>query len=50
MRKKVKTLAMIELSAVLDLYGLEFEKIKRKKTKKRVKSIIFIQINYCEGL
>lgn len=38
MRKKVKTLALIELSAVLDMYGLELEKIKRKKTKKRTKS------------
>ena len=38
MRKKLKTLALIELSTVLDMYELEYEKIKRKKLKKRIKS------------
>ncbi|CAG2184154.1 unnamed protein product, partial [Oppiella nova] len=28
---------MIELSTVLDMYGLEFEKTKSKKSKKRIK-------------
>ncbi len=38
MHKKVKTLALIELSSVLDMHGLEYEKIKRRKFRKRIKS------------
>jgi len=38
MQKKVKTLSLIELATVLDMYGLEYEKIKRRKLRKKVKS------------
>jgi hypothetical protein len=42
MHKKVKTLALIELSSVLDMHGLEYQKIKRRKLRKRIKSKTFL--------